>query len=108
MTAEEFDQLVDLIVLVAMHRVHINEHPADRPRREARLREYEAELACIRSQMVTQEPEPEWRYFYHPESDSLWAERGTVSTPSDPLVEEVDKATFERLKDRHFDHDSLA
>jgi hypothetical protein len=99
MTREDFDTLVELIELVA-GQAHFSAHvhPADRSRQEAKLREYEAQLDWLRDRMTEDEPQPEWRYFYHPESNSLWAERSSVPPPTDPLVEEIDQATFERLK----------
>lgn len=39
------------------------------------------------------------RYWYHPESDSLWTtEEDGFEAPTDGLVEEIDEAEYNRLK----------
>lgn len=38
------------------------------------------------------------RYFYHPESESLWAQEDDEDVNSDGLVEEIDKETYLRLQ----------
>jgi hypothetical protein len=51
--------------------------------------------------LAAEKTEPTIRYFFHPESDSLWTEvDGKSHIKRDGLVEEIDRQTFLKIQSR--------